>query len=652
MATSDFRVRLGNVRLKDTSAMRTMALGDSLSNVITGLGGGLDASTFSRYQSNYISQDQVDNAFRTSGFARKIHTIPATDATRAWRSWQADDADIGAIEAEERRLGLQGKVRKAEIVSRMYGGSVILMGTADGELREPLDVTRVGKGYLRYLHVISRHRVQVQSLDLDPGSPFYGQPSEYILTGGNGAAIPVHPSRVVRFVNGDMPDDILEQNSGWADPLLMSLWSQLTNADTVQNTFAGLIPKAMLDTVYIPGLTEMAATQEGEDRLKRRFVVAKLFESTLGVKLMDAASTKDGVGEKWDTRQITWANMPELMTAFIQMLAGVSDIPMTRLAGMSPGGMNSTGDSDTENYLSNVSAQQELSLRPRMDMIDEVLVRSALGEMPKGLWFRWNPLRVDSEETRAKNAKARAEATKVYADTGTVPMDVLEKAVRGQLIESGEYPGIEGAYREHDEGLETPEIDGENDNTPIPAEVQPATRLAAANDTMRALLDSGMGAMDAFTEAQRLTDAAPRTLYVSRRVLNVDDLTKWAREQGLPPLQSDLHVTIAFSRTPVDWISMGSTWHDASGKGRGDMVIAEGGPRVVEPLGSRTAVLMFASSDLSYRNLDMRERGASWDWDDYQAHISLTGEPVDLSNVTPYRGIIHLGPEIFEEIQE
>jgi hypothetical protein len=46
----------------------------------------------------------------------------------------------------------------------------------------------------------------------------------------------------------------------------------------------------------------------------------------------------------------------------------------------------------------------------------------------------------------------------------------------------------------------------------------------------------------------------------------------------------------------------------------------------------------------------MREAGASWDWPDYQPHISLSKAPVDLSKIEPYRGEIVLGPEIFEEI--
>ena len=113
-----------------------------------------------------------------------------------------------------------------------------------------------------------------------------------------------------------------------------------------------------------------------------------------------------------------------------------------------------------------------------------------------------------------------------------------------------------------------------------------------------------LAAMAGRAEQVSANDASPRPLYVSRKVKNVADLQKWATAQGLGQLQDDLHVTIAYSTKPVDWIAMGQTWQD-------ELEIAEGGPRVVEPLGDRTAVLMFASSDLSWRNREMREAGAS-----------------------------------------
>jgi hypothetical protein len=74
---------------------------------------------------------------------------------------------------------------------------------------------------------------------------------------------------------------------------------------------------------------------------------------------------------------------------------------------------------------------------------------------------------------------------------------------------------------------------------------------------------------------------------------------------------------------------------------------------VVEALGDKGAVvLMFVSSDLSWRHRCIKDCGASWDWADYTPHITLSysHEGVDLAAVQPYRGAIELGPEIFEEL--
>lgn len=148
------------------------------------------------------------------------------------------------------------------------------------------------------------------------------------------------------------------------------------------------------------------------------------------------------------------------------------------------------------------------------------------------------------------------------------------------------------------------------------------------------------------------TKATPRSLYVSRRLLNADEVLKWAREQGFKNLldADDLHVTVAFSRNHVDWLDMGEAWNF---DGKAELVIAAGGPRLIEHLGpDRVIVLMFASTELSWRHMAMREAGASWDWPEYQPHVTLSrGEPdLDLSKVEPFRGKLRFGPEIFAEI--
>jgi uncharacterized protein len=65
-------------------------------------------------------------------------------------------------------------------------------------------------------------------------------------------------------------------------------------------------------------------------------------------------------------------------------------------------------------------------------------------------------------------------------------------------------------------------------------------------------------------------------------------------------------------------------------------------------------VLQFASEELNWRHEQIKDAGASWDWPEYQPHITITyaGDSVDLEQVTPYTGPIDLGPEVFEELDE
>lgn len=144
----------------------------------------------------------------------------------------------------------------------------------------------------------------------------------------------------------------------------------------------------------------------------------------------------------------------------------------------------------------------------------------------------------------------------------------------------------------------------------------------------------------------------PRPLYVYRRLLNAGQLMDWAREQGFTSTLPDdqMHVTVAFSKRPVNWFGIGAAWGDER-----DRLRSEGGPRMVEQLGEEGAVVLHFSDDrLDSRHREMRRLGASWDFPSYLPHVTFTYEPgsVDLGQVKPYLGPLLFGPEIFEPIQE
>ena len=148
-------------------------------------------------------------------------------------------------------------------------------------------------------------------------------------------------------------------------------------------------------------------------------------------------------------------------------------------------------------------------------------------------------------------------------------------------------------------------------------------------------------------ETRKVTETGKNTLYVHRRLVNAADLTKWAKENGFKTTlePDDMHATVAFSRTPVDWDQM----PDSIVPG----VIAASGDRSLARFGD-AVVLKFANEELEFRWNEFRAAGASWDFPEYQPHVTLTydGADLDLDSIEPYDGILAFGPEEWTEVKE
>jgi uncharacterized protein len=329
------------------------------------------------------------------------------------------------------------------------------------------------------------------------------------------------------------------------------------------------------------------------------------------------------------------------------LASGGADIPATRLLGQSPDGMNATGDSDLRNYYDMVSSRQETDLRPSLAPLDDFLLRSVLGSTPSDIHYNWHSLWQLTPEQAADTSFKKAQAVKIYSDTGLVPTRALEEGVQNMLIEDGMMPGLEAALEALPENERYPsELPAPAPNAPaagprVPGQQQPASQPNAPPQRRRAANDA------------RFEDASPRTLCVSRKVMNAAAIIAHFKEQGLeamvPP--EEMHVTIAFSRTPVDWMTIAAEW---SRTPNGHMTVAAGGPRVVERLGDKgAAVLLFNDNELAWRHQDILRAGATWDYPSYQPHITLTYQAedgLDLESLKPWSGVIELGEEIFEEV--
>lgn len=437
-------------------AMTRQPVGDGLENVVAGLGTDRDKRSYSVWADpRILTRQELENMYRGSWLAKKIVNAVADDMTREWLHVTFDGEELGTtIEQAEKRFALKRKTNEALKWSRLYGGAVIIIGTRDRNLAKPLDVKNVRKGDLRYLHVVDRWRLSpAGSLNRDLESPNFGMPDSYVLAE---STVQVHHTRVLRFNGEKLPYFAWLRNAMWDDSVLQHVMDSLMNCDTTTQAIATMMFESNVDVVKSEGLADVLARKDGEAVLTKRFQVAALLKSFNRMLLLDGT-------ESYEKKQNSFANLDKVIQQFMIDVSGAADIPMTRLFGQSAAGLNATGDNDVRNYYDMVSAKQEAELRPQLEYLYEVLVRSELGHMPEDFRFDFNPLWQLSETEQATVEKTRAERDQVYLNAGVV----TEALVARELKERGTYRNMTDEDIELVEELSKPmDESGEVGKTP------------------------------------------------------------------------------------------------------------------------------------------------------------------------------------------
>ena len=428
-----------------------VVIGDGLANALTGMGMMEGRRGGDVYSYMPKSDAELMDMYRSDWMARKAVDIIAEDMTKAWRTWQLKPNQITAIDRAEVDLDLRRKVRDGVKWGRLLGGAALIL--SDGRRSElPLTVEGLSKGGLKYCVVVPRNMLDQdgRGLDWDPASDHFGEPEFYRMRrktngfrdrkgGGDDGHIKIHHTRVFRFLGNTYPDPMVENNP-WSDSVLQVLYDAIRDAGIAMQASAALVEEAKVDIVTMEDLSAMLAADESNARLLERMRLLQLGKTTFNTLLM-------GGRETYDSKQVNFGSLDKVILTFLQVASGATDIPATRFLAQSPAGMNSTGESDLRNYSSLISSKQE-DMEASIRRLDMLLLKHALGSVPKTWFYTWNPIWEMSPKEAAEVNKINAEADQIYIMGGTVPTMAIEKAQVARMIESGLYPGLEEAMLE------------------------------------------------------------------------------------------------------------------------------------------------------------------------------------------------------------
>jgi len=401
---------------------------DGFKNIMKGIGTSKDPRTSTLYEMGLrITQITANNLYIYNWLAAKVVDIPIDDATRKWRNLLIPDADKKKeIEESLKKFDVKGNVNLSSKWARVFGGSVILAIMENEDPEEPLVIENIKKESLRNFIVLDRYNIYPAEINRNILSANFGKP-EYYTVARNGQQI--HHSRLYKLHGVLSTIMELEQQNYWGNSIFTTIFEPISDSGIVTQSISNLIYESNVDVYRISGLNALVA--EGQDELVvKRLKLAHEMKSIINGIALDKE-------DEYDKKTNSFMQLPQISDRFIQRVAGASNIPVTRLLGVSPAGQNATGEADMLNYYDYIQSLQENELRPIIDWMDSIILASTGFTDP--FEYEFKPLKQLTEIEQATVDFQIAQRDQIYLD-----QDIIESSdVMSELAEQGTYVSID-----------------------------------------------------------------------------------------------------------------------------------------------------------------------------------------------------------------
>lgn len=454
-------------RLKASTAVSRTE--DSFQNFALNLGIGTDNPlSSSTYGFNPISRirTELEWIHRGSWLGGVAIDLVADDMTREgieMRSEISPEEDELLEEAAD-EFDVWGQLNAALKWARLYGGCIVVPLIDGQDPSTPLNLDRIGKKAFRGLLVLDRWSVEPSLEDLvsEPG-PYLGLPKYYTVTSDAPGyrAQRIHYTRAFRFIGIELPYWQKVMENLWGISVIERLYDRMIAFDSATTGVAQLMYKSHLRTLKLPGLRN--AIMAGGEALKGiigNVAMMRRFQSIEGITLIDGQ----------DELQVDQLNatpgMAEGLLQFAQQIAGALQVPLVRLLGQSPAGLNSTGEGDLRTYYDGIKKQQKRALTKPVRTIYQIMAKSLGIDLSHGFSFRFKTLWQMTEKEKAEVAKTKTETILGAFNDGVIDRMTALQELREQSRDTGVFANITDEDIEDAEGeppLPAPGGEGEGE---------------------------------------------------------------------------------------------------------------------------------------------------------------------------------------------
>lgn len=352
--------------------------GDGWQNLMTRAGVlGFDKRMSTSFSANnLLSYTELSALYRDDGIAKRIVDIPTSDMVRKWFTIEGD-SENSVVKALD-KIATRQAIKDAKKWARLYGGSLLLLGIDDGNLRKdekalekPLNENNIKE--IKFYRVYPREQItwETDDLDIDPSSENYGKPKLYTIhpvLEHSSQQFKVHYTRTIRFVGEPLPQRESSAVRWWGDSILQSVFTRLRGFASSLIATETILDEFIIGILTIDNLQDLIAGGR-EDLIQSRLQQIDMSKHILNTMLVDK--------EEEFTRVAARVNgIKDILEFFKDVISSVSGIPQIKLFGEQSKGLGSQAAGNIRMYYDDVSEKQEEELRIPLERIVSLLLKS------------------------------------------------------------------------------------------------------------------------------------------------------------------------------------------------------------------------------------------------------------------------------------
>lgn len=392
---------------------------------------------------------------------REPSSVIASEMTREWIKFTgASDDKLKELEQAFDDLNVQASFRQVALYDGFFGRGQLYahIKSQDSDQRRKLPLVvddkgaTVGKGMLLGFKPIEPIWTTPYSYNsIDPTRADFYKPDWWYVLGKQ-----THSSRLLTFVSRPLPD-ILKPAYNFGGVSL----SQLIEPYVVRWLKTVDSVNRLISNFSINGFsTNMQATLEdggdGNSLFKRAALFNQLRDNR-GVMLLDKDS------EEFFQHNTPLTSLDKLQAQAQEHMAAPTHIPLVKLTGVTPAGLNANSDGEIKVFYDYIAAEQENEFDAHLKTVLKLVQLHLWGKVDPKIKFEWVPLDSPTDKELSEMRKSDGDRDSSYVTSGVVSPDEVRQRLRndpnsGYTFLTGEAP-VPLLDKEHELGEESADAD-------------------------------------------------------------------------------------------------------------------------------------------------------------------------------------------------